>query len=110
MINLRSRLQQFLIILTTMAMFTLPMHAQAQQIEETPSAMEMAFDGLIVRPITLVATILGSAIWVATLPFSLLGGNAGDAADVLVIAPAEATFLRCLGCSSSGRKIEFEDE
>lgn len=108
--NLRSRLQQIVIVLTALCMFSLPMHAQAQEIDETPSAMEMAFDGLIIRPITLVATVLGSAIWVATLPFSLLGGNAGEAADVLVIGPAEATFLRCLGCKTSGRKIEFEDE
>jgi len=109
MLNLPSRIKQFLVILTAMCMFAIPMHAQAQEIDETPSAMEMAFDGLIVRPITLVATVIGSVIWVATLPFSALGGNAGEAADVLVISPAKATFLRCLGCSS-GRKVEFEDE
>lgn len=108
--TLRSRLQHFFIILTTICMVALPMHAQAEQIDETPSAIEMAFDGLIIRPITLVATVLGSVIWVATLPFSLLGGNAGEAAEVLVIAPAEATFLKCLGCKQSGRKIEYEDE
>lgn len=108
--NLLSRIKQCLVILTTLCMFALPMHAQAQEIQETPSAMEMAFDGLIIRPITLVATVLGSIIWIATLPFSVLGGNAGEAADVLIIEPAEATFLKCLGCTSSGRKLEFEDE
>jgi len=110
MLNLPSRIKQFFVILTAMCMFALPMHAQAEQIDETPSAMEMAFDGLIIRPITLVATVLGAGIWILTLPFSALGGNAGEAADVLILQPAEATFLKCLGCKSSGRKIEYEDE
>ena len=108
--NLCSQIKHGMIILTAMLMFALPMHAQAQQINETPSAAAMAFDGLLIRPITLVATVLGTAIWVITLPFSALGGNAGDAADVLIIEPAKATFIRCLGCTSSGRKIEYEDE
>lgn len=93
-----------------MLMFALPMHSQAQEIDETPSAAAMVFDGLIVRPLTLVATVIGSALWVVTLPFSALGGNAGEAADVLVLSPAKATFVRCLGCTNSGRKIEYEDE
>ena len=99
-----------MMILAAMLMFALPMHAQAQEIDETPSAAAMAFDGLIVRPLTLVATAVGTVIWVFTLPFSLLGGNAGDAAEVLVLTPAKATFIRCLGCSSSGRKVEYEDD
>lgn len=97
-------------VLAAIFMFALPMHSQAQEIDETPSAAAMAFDGLIVRPLTLVATAVGTVIWVATLPFSLLGGNAGEAADVLVLTPAKATFVRCLGCTSNGRKIEYEDD
>jgi hypothetical protein len=110
MLNLTSQFKHGLMILTAMFMFALPMHSQAQEIDQTPSAAAMAFDGLIVRPLTLVATAIGTVIWVATLPFSLLGGNAGEAADVLVLTPARATFVRCLGCKSSGRKIEYEDE
>jgi hypothetical protein len=110
MLNLLSQFKPGMMILTAVCMFALPMHAQAQEIDETPSAAAMAFDGLIVRPLTLVATAVGTVIWVATLPFSLLGGNAGDAADVLVLTPAKATFVRCLGCSSNGRKVEYEDE
>ena len=94
----------------TLALVALPLHSQAAEIDETPSAAAMVFDGLIVRPITLVATVLGTAVWLVTLPFSALGGNAGEAADVLVLAPAEATFIRCLGCTNSGRKIEYEDD
>ncbi|WP_396588013.1 hypothetical protein [Bermanella sp. R86510] len=109
MTMLRSQIKQTFLVLSALIMFALPMQSQAQEIDETPSAAAMVFDGLIVRPITLVATAVGTVIWVATLPFSLLGGNAGDAAEVLVLEPAKATFIRCLGCTNNSRKIDFED-
>ena len=101
--------KQSLMILASLFMLTLPMQSQAEEIYEAPSAVAMALDGLIVRPITLVATVIGSLIWTVTLPFSLLGGNAMEAADSLIMVPARATFVRCLGCTSSGRKVEYED-
>ena len=57
----------------------------------------MVVDGLLVRPLGLVATVGGAALWVVTLPFSALGGNAGEAADALVVDPARFTFVRPLG-------------
>jgi len=110
MLMLRGRIMRGLITLVAVFMLVLPTHSQAAEIRETPSAAAMVFDGLIVRPITLVATVLGTAVWIVTLPFSLLGGNAGEAAEVLVLEPAAATFVKCLGCNISGRKIEFDDE
>lgn len=110
MTMLRSQLKQCVLILSALAMFMLPLHSQAQEIDEKPSAAAMVFDGIIIRPITLVATVLGTAVWIVTLPFSALGGNAGDAADTLVLEPAAATFIRCLGCTNNGRKIEFDEE
>jgi len=32
----------------------------------------------------------------------MLAGNAGDAADNLILGPGEQTFMRCLGCRQSG--------
>jgi hypothetical protein len=97
-------------VVSAMFMLVFPLHSQAAEIKETPSAAAMVFDGIIVRPITLVATVIGTALWIVTLPFSALGGNAGDAAETLVLEPAAATFLRCLGCTNNGRKVEFDDE
>jgi hypothetical protein len=57
----------------------------------------MLVDGIVVRPLGIAATIIGAAGWVVTLPFSLLGGNAGGAADALVMDPARFTFTRPLG-------------
>lgn len=79
-------------------------HAQA--VDETPSALAMTGDAIFVRPALLATTIVGSAVYLVSLPFSLLGGNAGEAGEVLVMGPAKATFVRCLGCTRTGKKPE----
>lgn len=76
----------------------------ARTVEESPSALAMTGDALFARPVLLATTIVGSAVYLVSLPFSLLGGNAGEAGDVLVVGPAKATFVRCLGCTTIGRK------
>ncbi len=63
-----------------------------------PEATGMILDGLVVRPISLVATVAGAVVYVITLPFSALGGNVDEAAEKLVVRPAAHTFSRCLGC------------
>ncbi len=37
-----------------------------------------------------------------SLPFTLLAGHAGEAAETLIIGPGESTFMRCLGCRNPG--------
>ena len=37
-----------------------------------------------------------------SLPFTLLAGHASEAAETLMLGPAEATFMRCLGCRNTG--------
>src|SRR5690625_1953105 len=61
------------------------------------SAAAMTPDALLVRPLGLVATVLGAGLFVVSLPLSALGGNVGEAAQTLVVAPAEMTFVRPLG-------------
>jgi len=72
-------------------------------VDETPSAGNMAADAIVARPMLLIATLAGAATYVVSLPFSLAGGNAEEAGQVLVAGPAKATFVRCLGCTTSGR-------
>jgi hypothetical protein len=81
-----------------------PQLTLAQAVDEEPSALAMVGDAIIARPLGLVFTVVGAVTYVATLPFSLAGGNAGEAGKVLVVGPAEATFVRCLGCTKSGYK------
>lgn len=62
-----------------------------------PTGGEMLADAFLVRPFMLVGTVLTTATFIVTLPFSLLGGNVGDAAETLVLEPAKYTFVRPLG-------------
>lgn len=62
-----------------------------------PTGSEMMADAFLMRPFMLVSTVVTTATFVVTLPFSLLGGNVGDAAEQLVVEPARYTFTRPLG-------------
>jgi len=96
--------------LATMLSVLAPTMVQAAEIKEDPSAGAMVADAIIARPLLLATTVIGTAFYIVTLPFSLLGGNALDAGEALVVEPAKATFVRCLGCSISGRQVEFEED
>lgn len=89
-------------------LFSLPQLSVAQETYEQPTAMAMTGDLILARPALFVMTVIGSAAFVVSLPFSALGGNVGDAADTLVVGPGKATFVRCLGCSN-GRKPKVEN-
>lgn len=62
----------------------------------------MILDGIVVRPISLVVTVVGAVFFVVTVPFSALGGNTAEAWDQMVEEPAAFTFNRCLGCWPRG--------
>ena len=72
--------------------------ANTSQTHEAPSSAAMMADLILVRPLMLGTTALGGAIFALSLPFSILGGNVSEAGKELVVKPAYATFLRCLGC------------
>ena len=65
--------------------------------QSTDSAGLILVDALLLRPLGLAATVLGTAAFIVTLPFSLPTRSAEDAAKALVIEPAEYTFARPLG-------------
>lgn len=71
-------------------------------IDESPNEWAMVGDLLVARPVGVVMTVGGAAVWVVSLPFTLLAGHASEAADSLMLGPAESTFMRCLGCRNTG--------
>jgi hypothetical protein len=100
-------------VLTTMMVASLLSFSpigHANTLDESPSALAMTTDALFVRPVLLATTIVGSAVYLVSLPFSLLGGNTAEAGEVLVVGPARATFKRCLGCTRSGRKNDTVEQ
>ncbi len=71
--------------------------AGSQTIGEENSGSVMTADLILVRPLGIVATVLGCAVFIVSLPFSALGGNTKQASQKLVKEPAAFTFTRPLG-------------
>lgn len=88
-----------------MAVSPLTLAGGLNTVEEEPTALAMTGDLVLVRPFMLATTAVGSAVWLVSLPFSLAAGNSMQAADTLVVGPAENTFFRCLGCTQSGYRV-----
>lgn len=70
------------------------------QINNRPTALAMFGDAVLARPMLLAGTLVGTGLFVVTLPFSALGGNVQESADTLVVGLAKSTFTRCLGCTA----------
>ena len=90
---------KFKTFLAAVAIAAASMQAQAydQVIDDTPSAEAMTFDLFIVRPLGLVGTVMGTAVFIVSLPINLLTFNFVDPARRLVVEPAKFTFVRDLG-------------
>jgi len=72
---------------------------------EDVSAEAMIADGLLLRPAGIVATVLGTAVFVVTLPFSIPTRSVGKAAQKLIVDPARYTFVRPLGQVESSKPM-----
>jgi hypothetical protein len=59
--------------------------------------LKVAADTLVVRPVCLAATIIGSGLFVISLPIAAISHSVKKTAHVLVVRPARATFTRRLG-------------
>jgi hypothetical protein len=58
---------------------------------------DMLVDLVVTRPIGLAATVIGSAVFVLGLPFTIPSGSVGESACALIARPAAYTFKRPLG-------------
>jgi hypothetical protein len=74
---------------------TLAAASPASASEDT--SFEIIADTIVVRPACLVATVVGSALFVVRLPFSAASKSVKKTANTLVVKPAQATFTRPLG-------------
>jgi hypothetical protein len=88
------------VTLSLSVMIIMPSVSSAGRIDEPPTPMAMIGD-VLMRPVMAGVTLVGGGLFLATLPFSLPGGNAAQAGDVLFVKPFKATFLRCLGCTNA---------
>lgn len=63
-----------------------------------PSYETMVVDTVAGKPLQLINAVAGTIAYVVSLPFSLIGGNAEQAQQKLVVEPWDA-MARCLGCT-----------
>jgi hypothetical protein len=96
--------KKLVVVTLTLAMAVPPVFAQMQptgpdqeQIGREPTTAEMYADGLIARPLGLVASVVGAVVFVVTLPFTIPSKSVHSAAKELVAVPAQYTFKRPLG-------------
>jgi hypothetical protein len=99
---LADKLSRATMLLSLGLLLLVPQMGYSQAVDEDPSALAMAGDLVLARPLLLATTVAGSVAYVVSLPFSLAGGNSVEAGKTLVVGPAMATFVRCLGCTRSG--------
>lgn len=86
----------FLLVLLLVSTPTWSAEPEAQD----EKAGRMIGDLLFARPLGIVATGVGTAAFLVSLPFTILSDSVGDAADTLVTGPATSAFKRCLGCTT----------
>jgi 23S rRNA A2030 N6-methylase RlmJ len=91
-----------LILVLIAALVAAPLSAAATtqdtfaEAEEATGA-QMAADLLLVRPVGIAATLVGSAIFIVALPFTLISGDTQHSLDKLIKEPGKYTFNRPLG-------------
>ena len=64
---------------------------------ENSGPLTVTVDAVVIRPACLVATALGSAVFVVALPVAAVSKSVKKTANTLVVKPANATFTRPLG-------------
>ncbi len=64
---------------------------------DVDDSVAVAADVLVVRPVCLVATVIGSVLFVVALPVAATSKSIKQTARTLVVKPAKATFTRPVG-------------
>ena len=107
----RSRMQSGVALLVTVLLLctTSLVHAAEDPSytarTEDVSAEAIIADGLLLRPAGIAATVLGTAVFVITLPFSIPTRSVDKAAQKLIVDPAKYTFVRPLGQIESSKPM-----
>lgn len=89
------------VISTSIATMTMSPASAAIEIDETdfgPSYETMVVDTLVGKPMQLVAAVTGTAVYLVSLPFAVIAGNADQSQQKLFVEPWDA-MGRCLGCT-----------
>jgi len=83
------------LLLAALLLVTSVRPAFADNIDYSPAAV--GADALVVRPLCFVVTVLGTGLFIVTLPIAVISRSAGKSAHALIGVPAHQTFGRKLG-------------
>jgi hypothetical protein len=98
--------QQVFVVTMAIALLAMTSSGQAEDyvqdyvplaVQKEVTAEAMLADVIVVRPFGIAATVLGTAVFVVSLPFTLPTRSVDKAAQKLVVDPAKFTFARPLG-------------
>lgn len=80
-----------------LAATALPVTAASEEPVTGDKGSDMLVDLVVMRPLGLASTVVGAAVFVVALPFTLPTGSVKTSAHEMVVRPAEYTFNRPLG-------------
>jgi hypothetical protein len=98
---MRRRLKAFMLALA-LAIMPLPAAADDPNTVSGDKGMDMMVDIVVMRPLGLAATVIGTALTIVALPFTVPTGSVGDSAREMIVKPAQYTFKRPLGRFDDG--------
>ena len=82
-------------------------HASAAIPEERPDGFAMVMD-VPIRLVSMGLMVIGTAVFIVSLPFALTSGSTGAAWTGLIVDPFEYTFTRPLGKFDDWRRRPIE--
>lgn len=85
------------VLLFAACLVPLPAFSAEEESWSEGSAEAILVDLFLLRPVGIVATVFGTALFLVALPFTAAGRNTDEAARKLVLRPAHYTFTRPLG-------------
>lgn len=92
-----TRSKTALIVITLTLALCQPVSAQQREPITGDRGSDMAVDLVLVRPLGIVATVIGTAGFIIALPFTVPSGSVEETAREWIGAPLEYTFNRPLG-------------
>ena len=97
--KLQSRIMITVIVFSLMLMPLKGVGLAADPLEahNDPNASAMLVDFLVVRPLGALSFVLGTGLFVVSLPISITAGKVDGAYETLMLKPARLTFIRPLG-------------
>ena len=82
-------------------------HASAAIPEERPDGFAMVME-VPIRLVSMGLMVIGTAVFIVSLPFALTSGSTGDAWTGLIVDPFEFAFIRPLGKFEDWRRSPLD--